>query len=224
MRGGGGLAGALCFVSVVAQAQVAASAAPDRRHARGVDLGGAPGVGDAGEQLDGLSFLVMGDWGGRPGDGCVPAGQPDPSGRTCGNPGPGTHGPTPWTSHAQVATAAGMSQEAEKLGSKFALALGDNFYFDGISMDASSNNRSDALSARFNDTFEDVFTAPSLQADAGFAFYVVGGESPAVSPSGRGAARPRILRRSLRAHSCTACCRQPRSLRQYLRAGRLLGA
>ena len=63
-------------------------------------------------------------------------------------------------------------------------ALGDNFYFTGISLDRyvpSSNNRSDAFSARFQDTFEDVFTATSLQSEAqggplgGFRFYVVGG-------------------------------------------------
>ena len=151
------------------------------QHARGVDLGRHQQHQEhEQETAPGLSFLVMGDWGGRPGDGCVPEGQPNP---TCG--GPGTVGPTPWTTHAQVATAAGMSRVAEELGSKFALALGDNFCFTGISLTCygsppcvvpSSNNRSDALSRRFNDTFEDVFSSPQLQAEAGFAFYVVGGE------------------------------------------------
>lgn len=150
--------GALLRVSAVIALNVPVGAM-EGLHARGVDLGEGPTVGEAGRrqpQRDGLSFVVMGDWGGRPGDGCVPVGQPN---ATCGDES--AVGPTPWSTYAQVATASGMSQVAKAQGSKFALALGDNFYFNGISTDChgktpcippSSNNRSDAHSARFNDT------------------------------------------------------------------------
>eukprot|EP00656_Telonema_subtile_P035047 TRINITY_DN3905_c0_g1_i1.p1 TRINITY_DN3905_c0_g1~~TRINITY_DN3905_c0_g1_i1.p1 ORF type:complete len:358 (+),score=80.35 TRINITY_DN3905_c0_g1_i1:88-1161(+) len=85
-------------------------------------------------------FLVMGDWGG----------QSDP----------------PYTTGAEVNTAAGMGAIASKLGAKLAVVLGDNFYGDGVpSVD----------SPRFKTTFEDVFTAPVLQHDAGFRFQLIGG-------------------------------------------------
>jgi tartrate-resistant acid phosphatase type 5 len=43
--------------------------------------------------------------------------------------------------------------------------VGDNFYEDGISCsgDPSPNCRADAYSHRFVDTFENVYSAPSLQ-------------------------------------------------------------
>lgn len=72
--------------------------------------------------------MVLGDWGGMP----VP----------------------PFTLPGQVAAAAGMGVVAEKLQAKAVLALGDNFYTQGI--------RGDDVTDRFEHTFEDVYTAKSL--------------------------------------------------------------
>ena len=80
---------------------------------------------------DALNFLVMGDWGGS--------------------------GSSPFTTAGEIATAAGMGKVAAASGSKFALALGDNFYSSGI--------HGDEHDARFTQTFENVFTADSLKAD-----------------------------------------------------------
>lgn len=208
-------------VLVSSVAVVVCTAADHGQHARGVDLGHVPRRQQAPE---GLSFVVMGDWGGRPGDGCSPN-------STCG--GDSDVGPTPWTSHAQVATAAGMGQVAQSLGSEFALALGDNFYFSGISVtcykeghhanstcvNPSSNNRSDVFSARFNDTFEDVFTAPHLQANNGFAFYVLGGESWSASHTHA------HLQRFTNFHGgLPTLARQPRSLREHVSTNRVFDA
>ena len=79
---------------------------------------------------DGLNFLVMGDWGGLP-------------------------GPV-WSTPAEHGTADAMKDEATKIGATFALALGDNFYENGI--------KTDEHDSRFQHTFEDVFTGASLQA------------------------------------------------------------
>ena len=115
----------------------------------------------------------------------LPANTSDPLPPSAAGRPAGFAGPDPWTTFAQVQTAEGMGAAAEELGATFALALGDNFYFSGISdvcfptlgcpLSPSSNSRSDVHSARFNDSFESVFTAPSLQSEAGFSFYVVGG-------------------------------------------------
>ena len=56
-----------------------------------------------------LQALVMGDWGGVP----IP----------------------PWSTPAEHETAKSMGLEAAKIGARFALALGDNFYEKGISTD-----------------------------------------------------------------------------------------
>ena len=76
----------------------------------------------------GLTFLAVGDWGGQTS--------------------------APYTEIGQVSTAKGMGIVGESIGSKFVLALGDNFYSSGISTDASD--------PRFQQTFEDVYTADSL--------------------------------------------------------------
>jgi len=78
-----------------------------------------------------LNFMVMGDWGGAP----------SPIYST-----PGEH-----------ATAASLGAEASKIGASFTLALGDNFYMQGITTDEHD--------ARFKRTFEDVFTHESTQGD-----------------------------------------------------------
>jgi hypothetical protein len=78
-----------------------------------------------------LKFLIMGDWGGTQ--------------------------TAPFTTDREVATAAGMGKVGAAVGSQFALALGDNFYFNGISTDEHD--------PRFQTTFENVFTADSLKAD-----------------------------------------------------------
>ncbi|XP_028310028.1 tartrate-resistant acid phosphatase type 5a [Gouania willdenowi] len=60
----------------------------------------------------------------------------------------------PYITAVQKTTAREMSRVAEQMGADFVLALGDNFYYKGVkSVD----------SPRFQDTFESVYTAKSLQ-------------------------------------------------------------
>ena len=85
-----------------------------------------------------LHFLVMGDWGGT------------------------DH--SPWTHTAEVNTAKQMDKAAASLGAKFSLALGDNFYYKGVtSVDDS----------RFQNTFEQCFNGDSLK--NGHTFHVIAG-------------------------------------------------
>ena len=58
----------------------------------------------------GFTFLAVGDWGGQD--------------------------TKPYTEVGQVATAKGMGNVAEQVGAKFVLALGDNFYSNGIETNA----------------------------------------------------------------------------------------
>ena len=52
---------------------------------------------------------------------------------------------------------AGMGKVAGERSSRFAMALGDNFYSLGI--------RTDETDMRFEHTFENVFTSPNLMGD-----------------------------------------------------------
>jgi hypothetical protein len=65
-----------------------------------------------------------------------------------------------YSTPAEHATAAAMGKQAVKSGATFALALGDNFYETGIATDEHDR--------RFKHTFEDVFTADSLQSPSFF--------------------------------------------------------
>lgn len=76
---------------------------------------------------DSLDFLVMGDWGG----------QSCPVFNDC-------------TTQQERETAKGMQKVGDEKGVSFAVALGDNFYTEGI--------RTDAHDKRFKYTFEEVFT------------------------------------------------------------------
>lgn len=68
----------------------------------------------------------------------------------------------PYVTAVQKATAREMSKIAEQMGADFVLALGDNFYYKGVkSVD----------SPRFQETFESVYTAKSLQ----IPWYVLAG-------------------------------------------------
>lgn len=69
----------------------------------------------------------------------------------------------PYTTIGQTQTAAGMGKIADQLKSQFVLAIGDNYYYSGIESDVSSS--------RFQSTWEDVYTAPSLQTN----WYVISG-------------------------------------------------
>lgn len=75
-----------------------------------------------------LSFLAVGDWGGIPF--------------------------WPYHSPGQKETAQGMGKVASAIKSEYVIALGDNFYFSGIT---------DAHSKRFKDTFQKVYDAESLK-------------------------------------------------------------
>ncbi|XP_033927983.1 tartrate-resistant acid phosphatase type 5 [Melopsittacus undulatus] len=90
-----------------------------------VSVTAASGGGPGGGSVQ---FLALGDWGGVP----------DP----------------PFVTPREVATAAAMGRAAEELGADFVLALGDNFYYDGVR---------DEWDPRFQDTFERTFTAPGLR-------------------------------------------------------------
>jgi len=61
----------------------------------------------------------------------------------------------PYYNAPEMATAVAMGQFSKQSPVDFVLLLGDNYYDDGIP--------GDATSFRFKDTFEDVFTAPTLQ-------------------------------------------------------------
>ena len=60
----------------------------------------------------------------------------------------------PYYTKGQLTSAAGMSKVASAINSQFVLALGDNFYDDGVTEEADP---------RFQETFEDVYTQDSLQ-------------------------------------------------------------
>lgn len=87
-----------------------------------------------------LNFLVMGDWGGS-----------DQS---------------PYTKTSERHTAQQMDKAASALGAKFSLALGDNFYFKGVT--GVNDNR-------FQNTFEQCFDGQSLSADSGHTFHMLAG-------------------------------------------------
>lgn len=76
-----------------------------------------------------VQFLAVGDWGGVP----------EP----------------PFVTPREAATAAAMGRAAAERGADFVLALGDNFYYDGVR---------DEWDPRFQETFERAFTAPELRA------------------------------------------------------------
>ena len=71
------------------------------------------------EASDSLNFLVFGDWGGQP--------------------------TSPYTTKAEVEIAEQMGKTARQINSQFTLALGDNFYNEGVKNEYDS---------RFKDTFE----------------------------------------------------------------------
>eukprot|EP00981_Chlorochromonas_danica_P014231 scaffold7567_cov167-Ochromonas_danica.AAC.11 len=93
-------------------------------------------------KVSALNFLAVGDWGGND--------QP------------------PYYTAAQWTSASAMNTIASTLGSDFILAVGDNFYYDGVTSDTSS---------RFQDTFENVYTGSALQKD----WFVVAGNHVALS-------------------------------------------
>mmetsp|Transcript_23959 Transcript_23959/g.40750 ORF Transcript_23959/g.40750 Transcript_23959/m.40750 type:complete len:345 (+) Transcript_23959:19-1053(+) len=76
-----------------------------------------------------INLMVVGDWGGVP----FP----------------------PYSTPGQRAVAASMGRVATDISASAVLALGDNFYFDGI--------RTDATNYRFENTWNSVYSDPSLQ-------------------------------------------------------------
>ncbi|XP_065175618.1 tartrate-resistant acid phosphatase type 5-like [Sycon ciliatum] len=88
------------------------------------------------EVVDSLTFLAIGDWGGS--------------------------GHEPYTTPAEKSVANQMGKLASAINSNFTLALGDNFYTEGV------KNVDDP---RFKETFEDVYTASSLMS----RWYVLAG-------------------------------------------------
>ena len=69
---------------------------------------------------------------------------------------------TPYYTQGQYATAAGMDKIAQKLDASFVLAVGDNFYSNGVTVETDP---------RFGETFESVYNQASLQKP----WYVVAG-------------------------------------------------
>lgn len=92
-----------------------------------------------------IRFLAIGDWGG----------QPTP----------------PYYTPSQLATAQGMGQVAESMNSQFVVALGDNFYYQGVTLDNHSSATINPVT-RFNGTFDGVYTATSL---TNIPWYVIAG-------------------------------------------------
>ncbi|XP_076133355.1 tartrate-resistant acid phosphatase type 5a [Alosa pseudoharengus] len=89
-----------------------------------------------GSNRSSICFLAIGDWGGLP----YP----------------------PYITPIEKATAVEMGRIAEQMGTDFILALGDNFYYKGVT---------DVNDPRFEETFERVYTAKSLNVP----WYVVAG-------------------------------------------------
>ncbi|KAH3695879.1 tartrate-resistant acid phosphatase type 5-like [Dreissena polymorpha] len=81
----------------------------------------------AASAIDSLRFLAVGDWGGLP--------------------------DYPYDTPVETAVAQQMAAVTEAYQSSFNLALGDNFYFDGVT---------DVDDKRFQETFENVYKYPSL--------------------------------------------------------------
>ncbi|KAJ8305456.1 hypothetical protein KUTeg_016001 [Tegillarca granosa] len=77
---------------------------------------------------DSLKFLVLGDWGGLP--------------------------TFPFHTSIERGVAKQMGRVKQQFGGEFVLALGDNFYFDGVK---------DVSDKRFKETYDYVFTADSLK-------------------------------------------------------------
>ena len=77
-----------------------------------------------------MNFLVMGDWGGSPSK--------------------------PYTTRRERTTASGMNEVGGTINARFALALGDNFYYNGVA---------DVNDPRFEETFESAFTGANLQGE-----------------------------------------------------------
>ncbi|XP_067846062.1 tartrate-resistant acid phosphatase type 5b [Heptranchias perlo] len=69
----------------------------------------------------------------------------------------------PYVTVIQKATAHEMGRVAQNSGADFVLNVGDNFYFHGVN---------DANDFRFKETFENVFTAPSLMS---IPWYILAG-------------------------------------------------
>lgn len=115
--------------------------------ARSLALAAAALVAPAGAQLN---ILAVADWGGAE---CLKGGCKNPSGSV------------PFTTDVQLNVSTAMGVIGAQLNPSFVLALGDNFYEDGISClnDPTPGCTTDATSHRFKDTFEKVYTAPSLQ-------------------------------------------------------------
>lgn len=83
-----------------------------------------------------LNFLVLGDWGGLP--------------------------LYPYTTEIEEKTSKQMADVAARVNARFVVALGDNFYYDGV------KNVEDA---RFKETYSEVFDEKSLQVP----WYVIAG-------------------------------------------------
>ena len=92
---------------------------------------------ESSESSSRINFCVIGDWGGREW--------------------------FPYFTYAQYETAKGMAKIADDINSQFVLALGDNFYYHGLTNDHSY---------RFQRTFEDVYNQDSLTK---IPWYAIGG-------------------------------------------------
>ena len=115
------------------------------------------------EPLPFFSALIMADWGG--------------------------HGTAPFTTPGELMTASGMAALVKDRRPAFVLALGDNFYADGLCnnatlapYNATCPTRFDPLSGtvddpRFEDTFESVFSDPDL---VSLPFAVIAGNQDAL--------------------------------------------
>lgn len=83
-----------------------------------------------------VNFLLLGDWGGQ--------------------------GSSPYYTAAQVAVAKGMATIASSINAEFIVAMGDNFYSNGVTSDKDT---------RFTNTWLNIYTAASLQKP----WYVIAG-------------------------------------------------
>ena len=87
---------------------------------------------------NGINFVAIGDWGGE--------------------------GYSPFVTKPQVATSVGMGKVASAIKSDFVVALGDNFYSDGVTSHTS---------ARFKDTWEGINFFAQLFLPKNYFYYLL---------------------------------------------------
>jgi hypothetical protein len=114
-------------------------------------------VANAQDPSSTFNFLAMGDWGSIGNNMQLPSNDAADEARSV---------------QGQLAAAAGLGDIAEQIDAKLMFLLGDNFYHTGIHTTSDGGADGPNGEIRFKETFEDVYTAPSLK---DIPFYAIAG-------------------------------------------------